>query len=639
MSFDGEKSTQIGIKGMIEALSERELGNLAWSILKSADCLVVFLDLDGKVEFLNDFGLKTLGLSAEKVTEVNWVTDFIPTDEREQFRKRIQSVKDGEVSHSDEYYLIRSEGSRRRFTWTACPIRNTAGESIGIAGVGIDVTREARIRQGLEEDEARLRAALENMVDGFITIDETGRIETFNPAAERMFGYEAEEVVGRNVTTLMPEPYRSEHGSYISEYLETGEAKIIGIGREVEGRRKDGSPFPLSLAVAEVRSVGRRMFVGNLRDLSRERELESVIESEQRLKAAIVESSTDAISALDPDGNILSWNQAAEGILGYRAEEILGRHYSILIPPDLQAEGEEERLAEIFEKEGEIQNHQSRRLRKDGREVRVMVSRKALRNEKGALIGYSAILRDITEDISLREQLFQSEKFSAIGELAAGLAHEIGGPLSVICGNAEFLLESIEEEDPRREDVVGISKECEAIASLMRRILDFSKPAKMETETVDVNECLRNVLVLVQKQVAKEAIEVKLDLQAGLPPILGDPNHLEQIIMNLVINARHAMPKGGTLQIQSFATQEISGNHRRVVGIRISDTGVGISEENLSRIFDPFYTTREQGEGTGLGLAVTQRIVTDHQGRISVRSLEGDGTAFTVDPAMNEEGG
>ncbi len=619
---------------------KENVGNLAWSILKSADCLVVFLDLDGKVEFLNDFGLKTLGLSAEKATEVNWVTDFIPTDEREQFRKRIQSVKDGEVSHSDEYYLIRSEGSRRRFTWTACPIRNTAGESIGIAGVGIDVTREARIRQGLEEDEARLRAALENMVDGFITIDETGRIETFNPAAERMFGYEAEEVVGRNVTTLMPEPYRSEHGSYISEYLETGEAKIIGIGREVEGRRKDGSPFPLSLAVAEVRSVGRRMFVGNLRDLSRERELESVIEREQRLKAAIVESSTDAISALDPDGNILSWNQAAEGILGYRAEEILGRHYSILIPPDLQAEGEEERLAEIFEKEGEIQNHQSRRLRKDGREVRVMVSRKALRNEKGALIGYSAILRDITEDISLREQLFQSEKFSAIGELAAGLAHEIGGPLSVICGNAEFLLESIEEEDPRREAVVGISKECEAIASLMRRILDFSKPAKMETETVDVNECLRNVLVLVQKQVAKEAIEVKLDLQAGLPPILGDPNHLEQIIMNLVINARHAMPKGGTLQIQSFATQEISGNHRRVVGIRISDTGVGISEENLSRIFDPFYTTREQGEGTGLGLAVTQRIVTDHQGRISVRSLEGDGTAFTVEfPAMNEEAG
>jgi signal transduction histidine kinase len=270
----------------------------------------------------------------------------------------------------------------------------------------------------------------------------------------------------------------------------------------------------------------------------------------------------------------------------------------------------------------------------------VILSRTALRNDEGELIGYSAILRDVTEENLLREQVHQSEKFSAIGELAAGLAHEIGGPLSVISGNAEFLIESLDAEDPRREDAEGVAKECESVASLIRRLLDFSKPAMLETGPVDVNECLRNILFLVRKQISKEAIEIKLDLQVGLPPILGDSNQLEQVVMNLLMNARRAMPEGGRLTIESFSAVDGSGDRRRNVGVRIQDTGVGIAEKDLPRIFDPFFTTREPGEGTGLGLAVSRRIVTDHQGKLSVASRLGEGAAFTIElPAMEEETG
>ena len=611
----------VAMRESVKKFSRTELGDIARSVFDTAGCVVIFLNLDGKVAFLNPYAEETLGWPVEEVLGKNWIEEFVPEEGRARLQEVLDAVKREEEVRPDENEVLCKDGGRRRFAWTACPIRDEFGKVAGVAGIGIDVSAEHRIRKELEEKETRIRAAMENMVDGFITIDDRGRIESFNPAAERMFGYAAGEVIGRNVRVLMPEPYQREHDESMSRYLRTGEARIIGVGREVAGLRKEGSTFPLALAVAETPLGGRRMFVGTLRDLSKEKALLSAMESEQRLKAAIVEASTDAI-------------------LGYEAEEALGRHYSLLFPPDLGQAGEAERIERTFRERGELRNYATRRRRKDGREIQVILSRTALRNDEGELIGYSSILRDVTEENLLREQVRQSEKFSAIGELAAGLAHEIGGPLSVMSGNAEFLLESLDAEDPRRDDAEGIAKECESVASLIRRLLDFSKPAKLETGPVDVNECLRNILFLVRKQISKEAIEIKLDLQVGLPPILGDSNQLEQVVMNLVMNARRAMPEGGRLMIESYSAVDGGGGRRRKVGVRIQDTGVGIAEKDLPRIFDPFFTTREPGEGTGLGLAVSQRIVRDHHGKLSVESRLGEGAAFTIElPAMEEEGG
>jgi two-component system NtrC family sensor kinase len=181
--------------------------------------------------------------------------------------------------------------------------------------------------------------------------------------------------------------------------------------------------------------------------------------------------------------------------------------------------------------------------------------------------------------------------------------------------------------------VEAIGRECDAVAGLVRRLLDFSKPARLEAKPVDVNGCLRNVLFLVHKQVAKGKIEMKLDLQVGLSPVLGEANQLEQVFLNLLMNAWHAMPAGGELRIRSFASR----GENPTIGVEIADTGVGIPEANLGRIFDPFFTTRPPGKGTGLGLAITRRIVTDHGGTISVRSREGKGTTFVVElPAAKE---
>jgi len=354
--------------------------------------------------------------------------------------------------------------------------------------------------QEIQREETRLHAVLDGMVDGLITIDDKGVVQSFNKAAERMFGYAGEEILGKNVKFLMPGSYARHHDEYLQHYLRTGERRIIGIGREVEGLRKDGTIFPISLAVSEGFVEGKRIFIGNIRDLTLER--------------------------------------------------------------------------------------------------------------------------------GLREQLYQAEKFSSIGELVAGIAHEIGGPLSVISGNAEFLRESFEASDSRRKDVEGIVRECDAVAQLMRRLLDFSRPGRVELRPLDLNEGLRNVFSLVRKQFSKDKVEVKLDLQVGLPRILGDSNHLEQVFMNMVINARNAMPKGGTLTISSYVGSVDEAGRRVCVEFR--DTGEGILRENLERIFEPYFTTRRPGKGTGLGLAICRRIIADHRGFIRVYSQTGAGTTFTV---------
>ncbi|MFQ5912015.1 MAG: PAS domain S-box protein [Nitrospinota bacterium] len=619
----------------------REEQNRAQRYLGIAE--IIFLELNdrGEATLINQAGCRTLGYEEQEIIGRNWFDVFLPDEIRGEVKSVFQELMRSGVKAA-EYYenpVMTKSGQRRLISWHNAVLTDERGKRVGTLSSGVDLTDRRRSEEVIREKETLIRAAMDNMVDGFITIDEDGTIESFNRAAERMFGYSAEEVIGRNVSVLMPEPYRKEHDGYLSDYVRTGEGSIIGVGREVTGRRKDGTAFPVNLAVAEMRLGERRMFVGNLRDLTRERALQSAVQSEQRLKAAIVETSGDAIMALGRDGKILSWNPGAEAVLGYEAQEVLGRHYRFLIPADLQEEGEEKRVERMFAEEGGIRNYATRRRRRDGREIQVMLSRTALREERGELLGYSSILRDVTEENWMREQLHQSEKFSAIGELAAGVAHEIGGPLSVISGNSEFLRESLDPEDPRREDVEGIARECDAVASLIRQLLDFSRPAKVEAKPVDVNECLRNVLLLVRKQIAKSDIELKLDLQVGLPAVLGEVNQLEQVVMNLVLNAWHAMPHGGKLEIRSYAVTEGAGNVRRKVGIQVSDTGVGIAEENLGRIFDPFFSTRPQGEGTGLGLAISRRIVTDHRGTISVHSRLGHGTTFTVElHAMEEDG-
>jgi PAS domain S-box-containing protein len=284
--------------------------------------------------------------------------------------------------------------------------------------------RQQRAAAALSDSEERLRAILDTAVEGIITIDEHGVIESFNQAAEKIFGYRAREVIGKNVSVLMPSPHQEAHDSYLANYRRTGHAKIIGIGREVAGRRKYGTLFPMELSVSEVKLADRRLFTGFVRDITERKQAEKALLH----YAALVESSDDAIIGKTLEGYVTSWNRGAETVFGYAREEMMGKHISILIPSDRKDE-EPEILDKI--KRGEsIDHYETIRRHKDGRLIDISVTISPIRDAERKITGASKVARDITERKRLERELLEisDREQRRIGhDLHDGLCQHLAG--------------------------------------------------------------------------------------------------------------------------------------------------------------------------------------------------------------------
>jgi len=340
----------------------------------------------------------------------------------------------------------------------------------------------------------------------------------------------------------------------------------------------------------------------------------------KELLAAVVESSDDAIFAKSLDGTILSWNAAAEHLYGYSREEAVGRSVELLVPQNRAGE-HDEILARI--RRGErVEHFETRRRRKDGTEIDVSVTISPIIDGAGRVVGASSVARDIGSQRHIEElqrRLTLAQKAEAIGSLAAGVAHDFNNVLMVVRACSALLLKRVSDEAARR-DVDQIDEAARRGAELTRQLLAFSLEQADRPELTDVNVVVDQTLELLRRVIGDQ-IEIELDLEPELPPILVDRSRLGQVIVNLAINARDAMPDGGTLALVT-----------RVAGLevllRVSDTGIGMGEETRERIFDPFFTTKDSG--TGLGLANVRDIVVQSRGRIELESVPGRGTTFEL---------
>jgi two-component system, LuxR family, sensor kinase FixL len=481
---------------------------------------------------------------------------------------------------------------------------------------------------GLASRDAQMRAILEAAVDGIISINEQGIIQTINPAAERMFGYAADEMMGRNIKLLMPAPYRDDHDGYLTRYLSTGQKRIIGIGREAVGLRKDGTTFPLELSVAEAR-VGRgRIFAGIVRDITERKRAE---EARFHL-AAIVESSEEAIISKTLDGTISSWNAGAERLYGYAAAEVKGRSIQFLIPPE-----HPEELPSILQQianGGNVRND-TVRIRKDGQRIDVALTVSPIRNALGQVVGASAIGRDITvqkqinEEIrAMTQQLWHAAKLASVGELAASIAHELNNPLATVSLRIESLLSRTPAGDPRRKALDIVAQETQRMGDLVANLLQFSRRGVEQVSTVDVREELTRAVELIHHHLRKRSIVVSQDFAPETGTIYADRQKLRQVFLNLLSNASDAMPTGGTLTLRTTAAALPS--EQPAVQIEVVDTGVGILPEHLERVMEPFFTTKEEGKGTGLGLAICRRVVQEHNGTIQIVSAINKGSTVRI---------
>jgi PAS domain S-box-containing protein len=435
-------------------------------------------------------------IGAESVHEVfeRHPIDLVHPDDRPLMQSHAEErIATEEPLSGREIRFTRIDGRAVPTYCVSTPITGYGPHALLVAVT--DLTERERAMQ-------LLRSVLSSVGDAILTIDEHGVIGTANPAAVRQFGYIDDELIGLSVAALMQEPFVQEHEGYLFSYLKTGEPKVIGLGREVGCRRRDGSVFPAELTVTEFALDGERRFTG--------------------------------------------------------------------------------------------------------------------------------VLRDITERKRLQTQFSQAQKMEAIGRLAGGIAHDFNNLLTIISGYCELLMMSdIPAGDKRRESIAAIRDAGERAARLTQQLLAFSRKAVIEPKLIDLNEMVSDSAKLLRRLIGEDIVLVVITAPRPIP-IKADPGQLEQVIMNLVVNARDAMPTGGRLTIETATILSSDGSGTEVARLSVSDTGQGMSDDVKEKIFEPFFTTKGVGKGTGLGLAVVHGVVTQSGGQVVIQSDVGVGTTFEI---------
>lgn len=380
------------------------------------------------------------------------------------------------------------------------------------------------------------------------------------------------------------------------------------------------------------------------REIAERKQTEQKFRESEELYRLLVEGIRDyAIFMLDTEGRVASWNQGAERIKGYRAEEIVGQHFSRFYTAEDMESGKPQMELRVASEDGRYEE-EGWRVRKDGTRFFANVLITALRDDAGQLHGFTKVTRDITErkqtEEALRlaeEQLRQSQKLEAIGQLAGGIAHDFNNLLTAILGQSDLILRRLEGDSPLRQKIEGIKKAGNRAALLTYQLLAFSRKQILQPEVLDLNAIISEMGKILQR-----LIEENIDINLMLDPLLGrvkaDPGQISQIIINLIVNARDAMPRGGRITVETqnvYLNEEYASSHTSVrpgyyILLAISDTGMGIDAETQKHIFEPFFTTKGDGKGTGLGLSTVYGIVKQSGGNIWVYSEVGRGTTFKI---------
>jgi len=491
---------------------------------------------------------------------------------------------------------------------------------------------------------------LEAIPDAIVAVNRDGTILQINSQVQEMFGYERSELVGRKVEMLVPDRLRGEHHQHRASFAAKPKMRRMGAGLALYGRRKNGSEFPVEISLSPVATEGGTIVLSAIRDISDrlriERELRRVSEEVHRRTAeqlgeyrarlaAIIDSSQDAIIAKALDGTITAWNKGAERTYGYSAEEVIGKPISLLAPKDRPDE-----IPEILKKiaRGEaIENLETVRVTRDGRYLNMSISISPLRDTSGELVGASVIARDITTQRRTEDQLRQSQKMEAVGRLAGGVAHDFNNVLGIVNACSEFLRDRIDPSAESFTYVENIKKATERGAALTRQLLAFSRKQVIKPVLLDLNDRLKDITKLLRPLMGDD-VEVVVAPRSTSAVVEADPGQIDQIIVNLAVNARDAMPRGGKFILetasvefdQHFADQHQPLTAGKYVMLAVSDTGSGMDKATLGRIFEPFFTTKDPSKGTGLGLATVYGIARQNGGHIWVYSEPGHGTTFKL---------
>jgi len=490
------------------------------------------------------------------------------------------------------------------------------------------------LQSGSDIGDSLYRAVVDTAVDAIVVIDGNGAIRSVNQATERLFGYAASELVGNNVNMLMPQPYAGEHDGYLANYLRTGTKKIIGIGREVAGKRKDGSVFPMELSVGEARDGGDPIFVGIIRDITERKAAEIALRESELRWRSIVDTVPDAIIVIDATGTVESFSPAAERLFGYTADEVVGQNVKMLMPQPYR--GQHDGYLARYKRTAERRIIGIGRVvvgqRNGGETFPMELSVGEFGSPNGNF--FTGFVRDLTDRQEterriedLQTELLHASRLSVMGQMASTMAHELNQPLTAVTNYIEAGRHLISSGAASPERIADLMEKAVAQAQrageVIRQLRQFVSKGETERRVQNLNQLVEEALALGLVGARQLGVRVSLELDHELPPVMVDPVQIQQVVLNLVRNAVEAMETVDRREL-TIATRMVGDT----IETSVADTGPGIAPELADRLFQPFVTTKKTG--MGLGLSICREIVEAHHGRLAAEARPGGGTVFSL---------
>ncbi|MCP9472687.1 MAG: PAS domain S-box protein [Nitrospira sp.] len=626
--------------------------------LEQASDIICRTNLSGRITFANPAVTRILGYAMVEVLG-HHITEFV----REDYRAKVwwfhvRQFLRGRPSSYLELPLVARTGKE---IWVGQNVQllQRDEEVIGFQAVVRDISVIKQAEQARRASEEKLQSFFHDAPIMYFTLNSEGTILSVNRSGAEQLGYTMSELVGRSILDMFLVEDRDGVRSQMKACLERP-----GVVCEWELRkvRKDGATVQVHERARVVPgSDGRPVVLVVCQDITErvrhERALKEIYQQlEQRvmertseLLAAnealrqttsqlqtLIEESPFAIIELDENAKVVSWNTAAANIFGWTEQEVVGRELPY-VPCNEKEEEQSLQLWQLIMQGVPVRNVELRRHRKDGSTAEISFWGVARRNAEGRVTGALAFCIDITQQKRLEQQFRQAQKMEAVGRLGGGIAHDFNNLLTVINGCSALLLDRVRREDPIHHLLDEISKAGARAADLTRQLLAFSRQQVLKPQRVDLNESLKGITSMLERLMGED-IEVVLDLDPGLWPIQVDKGQIDQVVMNLAVNARDAMPDGGklTLSTANFVLHPWTPVSNPLftpgdyVQLTVRDTGLGMDQDVRAHLFEPFFTTKEEGKGTGLGLATVYGIVKQSRGVIFVDSAPGEGTTFDL---------
>ena len=608
-------------------------------LLEAAPDGMVVVNQDGEIVLLNAQAEKQFGYRRDELLGQK-VKNIIP----EGFAERL--IADGtrtaaealaqQIGTGIELNGRRKDGSQFPIEIMLSPLESTEGILVTAAIRDITVRKDAE--KHLAQMEGRYRGLMEAAPDGMVVVNERGEIVILNARAEKQFGYRRDELLGQKVNSIIPKGLAERLIADGTRTAAEALAQQIGTGLELNGRRKDGSEFPIDIMLSPLESTEGVLITAAIRDITVRKDAEKHLDQMEGRYRGLMEAAPDGMVVVNERGEIVILNARAETQFGYRRDELLGQEVKRIIPTGFA----ERLIADALRPTAEALAQQIGTgiellgRRKDGSVFPIEIMLSPLESPEGILV--TAAIRDISERKQLARQLHQSQKMEAIGQLTGGIAHDFNNLLGVIIGNLDLLDRLVADNEAAVKRVRTAQKAAMRGADITRRLLVFSSHEELKPTVVLLGDSIQNMIELAGRALGAE-IKITTHVDESVPPLFVDPAGLESALLNLVVNARDAMPKGGSIIIGS-RVQDLGPSHPsvqaadlkagRYVCVSVSDTGLGMSRETLERAFEPFFSTKPRNKGTGLGLAMVYGFVKQSGGAVRAYSEPGHGTTISL---------